>query len=254
MHKLNLRAEVIVIFCGGFFCGSYINGGTGKVNAFRKESFPLQAMHGSREVRNSDVHYDDSSGEGTITEKENEHIADSYRQEKEKHENFNREQNKNHTHNTQKDVDNYFSNDEDSLQNTALVHNLSIATIEKFGDLVNICSDKSMSENSETKKDGSGQSQEDNCDHSSCNSLDDLPPLTSDDEKYLNYAPSDDEGEVSLSGEVEVDTKPATLEAKSASKPSKSVNTDSNTVTHTPDKKEKKKGRRRNRGLKQKKN
>ncbi|GFH52633.1 predicted protein [Chaetoceros tenuissimus] len=33
IHKLNMRAEMCVIFCCGFFCGSYINGVTEKANA-----------------------------------------------------------------------------------------------------------------------------------------------------------------------------------------------------------------------------
>lgn len=87
-------------------------------------------------------------------------------------------------------------------------------------------SEKSTNENSETKIDGSSQSQEDSCNHSSCNSVEDLPPLTSDDEKYLNYAPSSDEGEASLSGKVEADAKPAALETKSPSEPPESMSTD----------------------------
>ncbi|GFH52632.1 predicted protein [Chaetoceros tenuissimus] len=174
------------------------------------------------------------------------------------HEKFSRGQQYNFTsnpHRKKNDVDNDLINYED-FANT-LVHNPTIAPIEKCGDLGDTFSGKSTSENSESKVDGIGQSQEDNCDHFSSNSLEDLPPLTSDDEKYLNYAPSDDEGEASTIGEVEIDRKLATLGQKSVSKPPKLMNIDSNsanvTQETTPDRKKKKKKKRtRNRGLKQK--
>lgn len=149
------------------------------------------------------MHYNGSSSEEAIAQKECEHVVQSnHDDEKMKCKNFHREQYKftPNPREEKKHVCNNPINYEDSLHETTtdLVHNQKIAPVEKCGDLVNIFSGKSKSENSDTEIDGGSQSREDNnCDHSSCNSLEDLPPLTSDDEKYLNYAPDDDEGEAS---------------------------------------------------------
>jgi hypothetical protein len=258
IYYLIVRFKILLSFCGGFVCGRYINRETGKVNNLYSEYGNGKFL---REVGDSVVRYNGSSSEETIAQKECEHVVQSnHHDEKMKCKNFNREQYKFNPNplKEKKRVCNNPINDENSLYKTTtdLVHNQKIAPVENCGDLVNIFSGKSKSENSDTKIDGGSQSREDNnCDHSSCNhSLEDLPPLTSDDEKYLNYAPGDDEGEASSSGEVEVDTKPAALGRKSFSKPLKSVKIGSNNIeTQTPARRNKKKKKRtRNRGLKQK--